>query len=107
MNDRVSKVNPVRYQCLCDVSYFPYSHVTMSEMRFYILKLLGFAVVASRVQVPSEMVISEKWDTCLERTVINFGVGFVAGGLGSLVLAREYSATFVSIGLTVVKLVLR
>lgn len=35
------------------------------------------------------MVINEKWDACLERTVINLGIGLVAGGLGSLIIARE------------------
>lgn len=44
---------------------------------------------ASHVQVPSEMVINEKWDACLERTVINFGIGVVVGGLGSLVVTRK------------------
>ncbi|CAM9701476.1 unnamed protein product [Sphacelaria rigidula] len=34
------------------------------------------------------MVISEKWDSCLERTVINFGIGVVAGGLAGVVLTR-------------------
>lgn len=40
-------------------------------------------------QVPSEFKISEKWDVCLERTVINFGMGVVAAGLAGVVLTRE------------------
>lgn len=40
-------------------------------------------------QVSSELLINEKWDTCLERTVINFGIGLVAAGLGGAVLTRE------------------
>ncbi|CAM9881652.1 unnamed protein product, partial [Chrysoparadoxa australica] len=35
------------------------------------------------------MIISEKWDECLERTCINLGVGLVAGGLSAVVLARS------------------
>lgn len=42
-------------------------------------------------QVPSEFKISEKWDVCLERTVINFGIGVVAAGLAGVVLTRECS----------------
>ncbi|CAM9406847.1 unnamed protein product [Scytosiphon promiscuus] len=41
------------------------------------------------VQVPSELKISEKWDVCLERTVINVGMGVVAAGLASVVLTRS------------------
>lgn len=37
------------------------------------------------------MVISEKWDACLERTVMNFGIGILAGGLASVVLTREFN----------------
>ena len=33
--------------------------------------------------------INEKWDTCLERTVINFGIGLVSAGLAGIVLTRE------------------
>lgn len=39
--------------------------------------------------MPSEFKISEKWDVCLERTVINFGMGVVAAGLAGVVLTRE------------------
>lgn len=33
--------------------------------------------------------INEKWDTCLERTVINFGIGLVSAGVAGVVLTRE------------------
>ncbi|CAN0251248.1 unnamed protein product [Ectocarpus sp. 8 AP-2014] len=39
--------------------------------------------------VPSEFKISEKWDVCLERTVINFGAGVVVAGLAGVVLTRS------------------
>ncbi|CAM9138072.1 unnamed protein product [Discosporangium mesarthrocarpum] len=35
------------------------------------------------------MVISEKWDICLERTFINVGIGLIAGGLTGVVLTRS------------------
>ncbi|CAM9518318.1 unnamed protein product [Choristocarpus tenellus] len=41
-------------------------------------------------KVPSEMIISEKWDACLERSLINIGIGLVAGGLTGVVLTSEY-----------------
>ncbi|CAM9707227.1 unnamed protein product, partial [Hapterophycus canaliculatus] len=44
-------------------------------------------------QVPSEFKISEKWDVCLERTVINFGMGVVAAGLASVVLTRKSNSS--------------
>lgn len=39
--------------------------------------------------MPSELIINEKWDTCLERTVINFGIGLVSAGVAGVVLTRE------------------
>ena len=45
--------------------------------------------LADSQKVPSEFKISEKWDVCLERTVINFGMGVVAAGLAGVVLTRE------------------
>mmetsp|Transcript_4777 Transcript_4777/g.14940 ORF Transcript_4777/g.14940 Transcript_4777/m.14940 type:complete len:86 (+) Transcript_4777:61-318(+) len=38
--------------------------------------------------VPSELLLSEKWDTLLERVVVNAGYGLVFGGAASLVLFR-------------------
>ncbi|EKU22093.1 hypothetical protein NGA_0198301 [Nannochloropsis gaditana CCMP526] len=39
-------------------------------------------------KVPSELYISEKWDKCLERTVVNVASGAVLGLLSGFVLAR-------------------
>ena len=44
---------------------------------------------ASKKSMPSEMVIPEKWDACLERTLINFGIGLVVGGASAIVLSRK------------------
>ncbi|CAM9921142.1 unnamed protein product, partial [Ascophyllum nodosum] len=38
--------------------------------------------------VPSELQLSSKWDVCLERAVINFGIGIVTAGLAGVVLTR-------------------
>ncbi|KAG5177660.1 hypothetical protein JKP88DRAFT_226371 [Tribonema minus] len=43
-------------------------------------------------KVPSEMLISEQWDECLERTLINFGTGLLVGGLSAVVLTRSPGA---------------
>ncbi|EWM24469.1 Protein of unknown function DUF543 [Nannochloropsis gaditana] len=40
-------------------------------------------------KVPSELYISEKWDKCLERTVVNVASGAVLGLLSGFVLARK------------------
>lgn len=45
--------------------------------------------MASKSKVPAELVISDKWDKCLERTIINVGTGLVVGGLLSFVFARK------------------
>lgn len=44
---------------------------------------------ASKGGLPSELVVSDTWDRCLERTIVNVGTGLVVGGLLSFVLARE------------------
>jgi len=46
---------------------------------------------ATTIKVPSELQISDKWDKCLERTIINVGTGLVVGGLLSFVLASKYT----------------
>eukprot|EP00953_Heterococcus_sp_UTEX-ZZ885_P019588 10937-Heterococcus_DN1.PRE.2 len=39
--------------------------------------------------VPSELKISAQWDSCIERTVINFGAGLVVGALSAVVLTTN------------------
>ncbi|GAB5037492.1 Hypothetical protein NocV09_08300020 [Nannochloropsis oceanica] len=39
-------------------------------------------------KVPSELYISEKWDRCLERSVVNIASGAVLGLFSGFVLAR-------------------
>ena len=42
-------------------------------------------------EVPSELVMSEKWDKLIEGTLIGGGVGFAVGLAASMVLARRFS----------------
>lgn len=44
---------------------------------------------SSLTQIPSEEMISHKWDACLERMVINFGMGVLVGGLAAVVLTSK------------------
>lgn len=42
-----------------------------------------------RLVVHSENIISAQWDKCLERTAINFGVGFLVGALTAVVATKS------------------
>jgi len=42
-------------------------------------------------KIPSELVISQKWDKLLERVAINAGTGFVIGLCASFVFTRGYA----------------
>ena len=42
-------------------------------------------------KIPSELVISQKWDKLLERVAINAGTGFVIGLCASFVFSRLHS----------------
>ena len=41
-------------------------------------------------QVPSEHVLSAKWDHCIQQFLVHFTVGLTVGGLSSIVLLRTY-----------------
>ncbi|KAJ1462065.1 hypothetical protein M885DRAFT_506148 [Pelagophyceae sp. CCMP2097] len=45
----------------------------------------------SKARVPSELVLSDKWDSLIERMVISAGLGLGFGLAASLVLARGSS----------------
>lgn len=47
------------------------------------------ATAPPKKKVPSEMLISEQWDACLERLVLRAGTGLIVGGLSAIVLSRE------------------
>lgn len=42
-------------------------------------------------EVPSELMMSAKWDKLLERVVLNAGYGFVVGLAASFVLTRGFA----------------
>lgn len=47
--------------------------------------------MAEETKVPSEMIMSAKWDKLLERVVINAGTGCVIGVCASFVLTRGFA----------------
>lgn len=48
----------------------------------------------SKSKIPSELLLSRSWDVAIERFLVNGSVGFVVGGLASLVLFRKPSSRF-------------
>lgn len=44
----------------------------------------------SKSKIPSELLLSRSWDVAIERFLVNGSVGFVVGGLASLVLFSKY-----------------
>ena len=47
---------------------------------------------AAKKSLPSELIMSAKWDTLLERVVLNSGAGALVGLAASLVLSRGRTA---------------
>lgn len=65
------------------------TRIVVADQKIHILGSFSNIMAESKQRdIPAEMVVSEKWDACLERTLINFGIGIVAGGLTSVVLTR-------------------
>lgn len=48
----------------------------------------------SESKIPSELRLSQRWDIAVERFVINASIGFVVGGLASLVIFRKFCSMF-------------